>query len=47
MDLEMWAALMNQPGGFEKLEQAVGANPKFKRQLTDSLGYLRLSLIHI
>lgn len=37
----MWAALMNQPGGFEKLEQAVGANPKFKRQLTDSLGYLR------
>lgn len=38
----MWASLISQPGGFQKLEEAVGDNPKFKRQMTDALGYLHV-----
>ena len=40
-DLEFWAQIMAQPGGYGKLQEAVNDNEKMKRQLTDSMGYLR------
>ena len=40
-DLEFWAQIMAQPGGYGRLQELVDDDERMKRQLTDAMGYLR------
>ena len=42
-DLEFWAQIMAQPGGYGRLQELVDDDERMKRQLTDAMGYLRCS----